>query len=150
MSQTQQPSQENEIQFKIIKGSPTQYSITSKLNEIDICITNYSDDKTMMICLTDCGCFRKWVQTTRTTSEIRFGLSANVDPFPTSMGRLLIAHLDGVDKLLLGVGIKEPSREKLLMIVEHIKIVMVKAIIALKEEQKQSQQQHDDDDFDDI
>ena len=55
MSQTQQPSQENEIKFKIIKGSPTQYSITSKLNEIDICITNYSDDKTMMICLTDCA-----------------------------------------------------------------------------------------------
>ena len=147
--QQQEQQQTKEIQFDIVKGSSTQYSITSTLDTINICITQYSDDKTMMICVTDSGCCTKWVVSSRTLTDIRFGKTMNVDPFATSLGRLLMGHLGGVDQLILGVGIKQTSREKLLMIVDHIKIVLAKAWLKIKEESQKKRVYEDgfDDDF---
>ena len=139
--------QQRTATYEIIKGSSTQYTIKTQIENIDICITQHVHDKTMMICMTDCGCFRQWIVSTRMITEVRFGITNKVDPFGTSMGRMLMGYLDGVDQLILGIGIKETSREKLLLIVEHIKIVMAKALLEIRKIQQEMNKF--DDDFDD-
>ncbi|ELP88050.1 hypothetical protein EIN_221730 [Entamoeba invadens IP1] len=121
------------ITFKIEKGTERQYCITSSVvigEKVDMTITQYDDSKTMMICLSDCNCFSQWIVCTPTTLEVRFGITNKVDPFNSTFTRQIMEFLNGVDNLVVAIGIKHTSREKLISLTNHVKSVLR---LALKE-----------------
>ncbi|EDR30044.1 hypothetical protein EDI_154110 [Entamoeba dispar SAW760] len=117
--------------YSLVKGTEKQYTITTTINSdylINVSITQYSDTQTMLICLSDCGCFSQWVVCTQTSTELRFGKSNSQNPFPTALSRQLFLLLGGVETLIVAIGIRNPSPEKLKLIVSSIQQVLSSAL----------------------
>ena len=124
--------------YSIVKGTETQYSITTTIPTnppISACVTNYNDNNTMMIVLTDCGGVGKWIVNRDDDVEVRFGLQNQYDPFGTSLSKLIMSYLNGVNTLLLGIGIKETSPEKMKMIANWLKDALKDALNDMKKAQ---------------